>query len=779
MLGGHYLAGFALGILALASASTASAQNLELISRQDVADGGTQANGRSDRTSISADGRYVVFDSQATNLIPGGGTDINGSANDVFLFDRQTGGLELISRQGASDGGAQGNNNSSEPSISADGRLVAFRSQATNLIPGGGTDANGLQADVFVLDRQTGRLELVSRQDAGDGGAQANDFSVDPLISADGRYVAFASQATNLIPGGGTDANGGNRDIFVFDRQTGSLELISRQDAADGGAQANNDSFDASISANGRYVAFRSDATNLIPGGGPDANGFTHDVFVFDRQTGDLELISRQDVGDGGAQGNGRSLLPSISADGRYVAFDSQSTNLIPGGGPDNNGPATDVFLFDRQTNGLELISRQDAADGGAQGNNGSVESAISAGGRYVTFRSDATNLIPGGGPDANNSADIFVFDRQTGKLKLASRQGDADGGVQGNMTALKPSISADGRFVGFSSLATNLIPGGGTDANGTDWDVFVFGPLILRDNDLAADFGATDGLWARFDDSTWAKMNSQSPQVLATGDLDDSGKDEVIASFGSGAGLWAFRNNSAWVNLNSQAAEDLETGNLDLDASDEVIADFGAGVGLWAFYNDSTWTKINSQSPNEIATGDIDNNGQDEVIASFGVGLWAFRNNSVWAQLDGRSAGDLETGDLDSDARDEVIADFGPGVGLWALYNDGTWTELNSRSPEVITVADLDGNGIDEVVAAFGGGFGLWVWRNNTAWEKLNSQTPEDLATADLDSSGQQDLVVDFGAGGGLWAYVNDSTWTAINSQSSELIAAGNFDGK
>ncbi len=777
---GHSFACFLLCLSVLPGATIASAQNLDLVSREADGDGGAQANEPSFEAVINANGRFVAFASYATNLIPGGGTDTNGFTTDIFVFDRETGGIEVVSRQDVNDGGAQANLFSRWPAISGNGRYVGFASQGTNLIPGGGIDVNGEDYDIFLFDRHTTGLELVTRQDAGDGGAQANESSFAHSINGDGRYVAFSSNATNLIPGGGTDDNGRGADIFVLDRQTGGLELISRQDVGDGGAQANSSSGNPWISGDGRYIAFESRATNLIPGGGTDVNGTDADIFLFDRQTGGLELISRQDVADGGAQANDGSGSPSISADGRFVAFGSSATNLMPSGGADANGSNGDVFVFDRHTGGLQLVSRQDAGDGGAQANGSSSVPSISADGRYVAFESRATNLIPGGGTDANGtSADIFVFDRRNGALMLAGRQDDADGGAQGNFGTGDSMISADGRFVVFDTESTNLIPGGGADANGTYSDVFVFGSLILPKNDIATDFEDANGLWARFDDSSWTKLNSQSPQVMAAGDLDNSGVDEVIASFGPGAGLWVFRNNAAWEQLHGDSPEDLATGGLDDGGQDEVIVDFGAPDGLWAYLNDSTWEKLNSQSPNGIATGDIDGNGQDEVIASFpsGVGLWVFRNNAVWVKINGQSAGDLETGDLDIDSRDEVIVDFGPGAGLWALYNDGAWARLNTRSPQAVTVADLDGNGIDEVVAAFGAGVGLWVWRNNSAWEKLNSQTPEDLETADLDSSGQEDLIVDFGAGG-LWAYVNDSTWTPFNSQSTELLTTGNFDG-
>ncbi len=241
--------------------------------------------------------------------------------------------------------------------------------------------------------------------------------------------------------------------------------------------------------------------------------------------------------------------------------------------------------------------------------------------------------------------------------------------------------------------------------------------PVSRPKNDLAMDFEDANGLWARFNDSFWARLNSQSPEIMTAGDMDNSGEDELIVDFGPGSGLWVWRSNPGWEPLHGATADDLETGDLDGSGEDDVIVDFGAPDGLWARFNDSTWAKLNSQSPNEIATGDLDDNGLDEAIASFGpgVGLWVWRNNSAWEKLNNQSAEDLETADLDVDGRDEVIVDFGPGAGLWVLNNNSTWTKLNSRSPLVMTVADMDGDGVDEVIANFGPGIGLWVWRNNS----------------------------------------------------------------
>ena len=242
------------------------------IERVNVANDGTQGNDSyvyGACPAISADGRYVAFISSASNLVDG---DTNGFA-DVFVRDRKTGTIERVS---LADDGTQANASSALPEISADGRYVAFRSTASNLVPG---DTNGF-TDVFVYDREIGTIERVSV--AADG-TQGDNHSHASSISADGRYVSFASSDSNLVSG---DTNN-RRDVFVRDRQAGTTERVS---VANNGMQGNDDSMSPSISADGRYVAFWSGASNLVPG---DTNGGS-DIFVYDRQTHSIERVNRR-----------------------------------------------------------------------------------------------------------------------------------------------------------------------------------------------------------------------------------------------------------------------------------------------------------------------------------------------------------------------------------------------------------------------------------------------------------------------------------------------------
>jgi len=295
--------------------------------------------------------------------------------------------------------------------------------------------------------------ERVSVGSAGEEG-NGNSGVYGPSISADGRYVAFCSSASNLVPGDTND----REDVFVHDRLTGTTERVS---VSSDGEEGNGDSgtFRPSISADGRYVAFVSCASNLVPG---DTN-WAWDIFVHDRLTGVTERVS---VSSAGEQGDGDSGYPSISAEGRYVAFESGAYNLVPG---DTNWTC-DIFVHDRLTGTTERVS---VSSEGHEGNGNSslpFHTAdgryVNADGRYVASYSEASNLVPG---DTNGIGDVFVRDRLTGTTERVSVSSDGEEG-DSNSGWWGPSISADGRYVAFQSCAYNLVPG---DTKGWE-DVFV-----------------------------------------------------------------------------------------------------------------------------------------------------------------------------------------------------------------------------------------------------------------------------------------------------------------
>lgn len=344
----------------------------------------------------------------------------------------------------------QADSNSMQPAISADGRYVAFASDATNLV----NEETGGGRGVFVKDTRTGETERVSSDD---GGRVADGDSEYPSISADGRYIAFQSNATTLAPSGAGAGcvNTGGIDvqcthIYVKDRESGAIDLVSTDSD---GKPAVGFSEHPAISADGRYIAFRSTAENLVDG---DGNGEA-DIFVKDTQTGFTTLVSSDSAG---GAANGPSDLPAITDDGRIVAFKSLASNLAAG---DVNG-ASDVFIKDRDSGITTLVSK----DGdGVPGNRASGYRSldISGDGNFVAFDSEATNLSPA---DDKNKSDIFAKNITTGETTLVSA--DAAGTAGDDDSYASVSLSGDGRLVAFHSNAANLVPSDGPNKE----DVFV-----------------------------------------------------------------------------------------------------------------------------------------------------------------------------------------------------------------------------------------------------------------------------------------------------------------
>jgi cold shock CspA family protein len=407
-----------------------------------VASDGTRGNGLSSlsgfgQSPLSPDGRFVAFESWADNLVSG---DTN-EKFDVFVHDMQT---QQTTRVSLASDGTQANYSAHGPSISADGRYVAFWSRANNIVP----DDTNMEQDVFVHDRESGQTTRVS---VASDGTQANSGSGSPTISGNGRYVVFGSSATNLVAGG----YGG---IFVHDRQTGETSVAA---LTSDGRPSGGDS--PTISHDGRFVAFSSSASNVVP---DDTNGFA-DIFVHDRQIGQTERVS---VASDGAQGNDMSQEPIISADGRYVAFSSWARNLVANDTnvacateEDNNPNCPDLLVHDRQTGETTLVS---VSSNGVQGNNYATSPAISADGRFVAFWSQSSNLVLG---DTNNISDAFVHDRLTGETERVTVTSEG-AQIHAEYGSLGVAVSSDGRTVAFNSYSDELVP----DDTNEDQDVFV-----------------------------------------------------------------------------------------------------------------------------------------------------------------------------------------------------------------------------------------------------------------------------------------------------------------
>jgi Tol biopolymer transport system component len=383
-----------------------------------------QATGRSFLFSVSGNGRYVVFDSSAPNLVRGDTND----TDDVFLRDRWT---QATRRVSVSSSGEQGDLASSNPSVSDDGRWITFVSDATNLVP---DDTNGF-SDLFLRDVWTGTTRRIAHLEP--SGGQDRPLW-NGTISADGRSVVLSARDA-LLP---QDTNE-HDDVYVIDLPSGTISMITPP-----GADGN--SYGQVVSVTGRYVAFGSWATNLVPGDTNDA----FDIFRYDRVAGTTVRVSL--TGDGG-QIAGHSAGPAVSADGRYVIFSSEAPGILPG----DTRPGPDVFLRDLRSGTTTMVSVTSA---GTPGNDNSSSSDISPDGRYVVFGSWATDLVA---QDTNDWYDVFVRDLRTGRTSLVSV---STAGTQGNLGGENGAISTDGRHVAFNSSSSDLVP---RDTN-DNLDVFV-----------------------------------------------------------------------------------------------------------------------------------------------------------------------------------------------------------------------------------------------------------------------------------------------------------------
>ena len=468
----------------LIPAPVAAAQ--DALARMSVATGGTEGNhdsGADHAASISSDLRWVAFESLASNLIA---SDTN-HVSDIFVHDRTSGDTIRLSVDSA---GNEADRDSFSPSISSDGRFVAFASDADDLVAG---DTNHF-ADIFVRDRDPDGNGIydeanatTTRVSVKTGGTQSNGESLGPSISADGMQIAFFSFASNLV---GADANG-DWDVFVYDQNSLATTRVS---VTSSGGEANGNSEWPAISSDGSTVAFESFASNLVAS---DGNG-VFDVFVHAIASGATGRVS---VTSGGGEANAASYLPSISSDGSVVAFESDASNLVAG---DSNS-YTDVFLRDRTAG---TTARASVDSSGNQGDFGSHGPTLSGDGKSVAFWSFADDLVAG---DSNFASDVFLHDFTAATTELVSD--DCTGSI-GDDDSLYPALSADATVVAFGSFATNLVLG---DTNAV-CDVFA--------HDRAADVHAS-----------WSNYGAGFPGTLGIPSLTASANPVFGSSFTVDAG--------------------------------------------------------------------------------------------------------------------------------------------------------------------------------------------------------------------------------------------------
>jgi Tol biopolymer transport system component len=413
-----------ISILFMLTTTAVVAADTTLISRKSEKN---PSNGASGDPATSETGQFVAFRSSATNL---DSDRCNNGVNHIYVKDRNAGTIRCVS---VNSSGRQADQDSVAPSISADGRFIAFTSTATHLAHD--KCGNGF-SHVYVRDRTTGTTTCVS---ANSDGRQGNSHSHAPSISADGTLIAFDSSATNLAH---DKCDNGFNHVFVRDVTAGTTRCVS---VRSNGKEGNGDSFNPSISADGRVVVFQSTATNLAD---RCDNGNSH-VYTHNLATGETRCVSVNNDGD---QSNGNSALPKTSGDGRFVAFESNPTNFTQ---RCSNG-FTHIFVRDTVEDRTTCASID---NDGNQGNDDSVQPSISSDGRFVAFSSAASNLT--GKRCKSGNVQVFVRDRENDETKCASL-GPKD--VEGNGESRNPSISANGTLVTFESDANNLVK---KDTNG------------------------------------------------------------------------------------------------------------------------------------------------------------------------------------------------------------------------------------------------------------------------------------------------------------------------
>ncbi|HKQ50950.1 MAG TPA: hypothetical protein VJT74_01185 [Pyrinomonadaceae bacterium] len=497
--------------LTLVCAATVPGQSKpQLVSvRSNGSGSGNGVSGDFGRYRISADGRYVVFYSEASNLVP----EDRSADGDIFVRDLLTGKTTLVSVEVAGLPSSSGLN----ALISADGRYVAYisggvflrdlqagttrrvnvnmsgtegrvlaESILTDMSPDGRfitfysglkdltphADGNDTGTDIYIRDMQSDRVELVSVNTAGT--ATGNGMSFGGSVSGDGRYVVFTSEASDLVAN-----DTPTRDIFLRDRQTGTTTRLSTNRTGTGGGNAN--SGIGVIDRGGRVVVFGTEASDLSPL--TDVNGLS-DIFIYDVRTKTKKLVTINAAGSAAGNGFSSSLYFnhgvefSISDDARYVAFMSQSGDLVTN---DANGNGDDVFLYEVATQKKTLVSVNPS--GNSSSISGSFNPSISAGGRFVAFDSLANDLVSVADEQNGYTTDVFVRDMVAGKTYLASI--NSAGTRTGNGFSFQPVISADGSRLVFFSRAGNLVTG---DVNGYKEDVFAFSlpvegtPILLTE---------------------------------------------------------------------------------------------------------------------------------------------------------------------------------------------------------------------------------------------------------------------------------------------------------
>jgi hypothetical protein len=584
---------------------------------------------------------------------------------------------------------------------------------------------------------------------AGSATTTGNGVSSLPSISADGAYVAFESTADNLVSGAFDPKGSAGSDVFLWNRATNTTSLVSHSTA--GALTAGNDSaHNPSISADGAFVAFDSFATTLVSGTDPVS---TNDVFLYSRASGTVSLVSHTAASLTTAAAN-ESSFASISADGNWVVFVSRGTNLVPAQSDSAN--SYDYFLYSRATGALTLVSHVPASASTTGNGNLRFLSSISADGGSVAFESTATNLVAGQS-DANGDSDVFVWSRATGAVMLASR-GTAGLATTGNNVSQVPKISADGTWVAFTSRATNLSHLQ-TDVNG-DWDAFRYhngepftvSVVSYTPGTLGNTGNGPSEAAAISADGGYISVASLATN-LVPGQTDTNGAYDAFLYplAGSTAKLMSHIWFSATTTANAQSL------GTSMSANGAVVALSSLASNLALGQSDANGASdvfvYSWTADTRRGPADFDGDGDTDISV--------FRpSNGYWFVQGGATTqfgtnGDIPVpGNYDGDD-DTDVAVFRPSTGVW-FVRGGATTAWGS-SGDIPVPGDYDGDG-DTDIAVFRPASGVWFMQDGltVAWG-ANGDIP---VPGDYDGDGDTDIAV-FRPSNGIW-FVQGGVTTA-----------------